>query len=211
MGKGSKTKKTKRQNSIKIRQENKGFLSVQPCLSKREGCLYFDFPDGWVVEKYDAWKFVKNDKGGQHLGFNGIKDQDIRSVDFCAIDRDSILWFIEVKDYRKSIKKEESVFFRSICDKFLCSMAGLFAARYTARDGEKEFAEKCSCTISMRFVLHLELPEATNKWEAAIIDVKDIQDKMEQKFSRVAPNPLLVSIKYPQNLPWKVRDVTSSQ
>ena len=71
----------------------------------------------------------------------------------------------------------------------------------------KEFAEKCASTKKLKFVLHLELPEQKNKWDAAIIDVKDIQEKMEQKFSRIAPNPLLVSMEHPQNLPWSVRNV----
>ena len=44
---------------------------------------------------------------------------------------------------------------------------------------EKEFAEKCASTKKLKFVLHLELPEQKNKWDAAIIDVKDIQEKME--------------------------------
>ena len=152
--------------------------------------MCFEFPDDWQIEKYDAWTFVKNDKDGQRLGFNGIKERGIRSVDFCAIDAESNLWFVEVKDYRKSTKEYEDGFFTLICDKFLYSMSGLFAA-----------------TKKLKFVLHLELPEPKNKWDAAIIDVKDIQEKMEQKFSRIAPNPFLVSMKYPQNLPWSVRNV----
>lgn len=179
------------------------------CLGKKEGCLCFEFPDGWDVEKYDAWKFVKNDKDGQYLGFNGIKDHGIRSVDFCAIDTESALWLIEVKDYRKSNKEYEDGFFTTICDKFIYSMSGLFAARYEAVKNEKDFAKKCCNTSILKFVLHLELPEAKNEWDAAIIDVKDVQDKMDQKLSRVAPNPLLVSMKYSQNLPWSVRDVSA--
>ena len=181
--------------------------SNPPCRGKREGSLCFEFPDDWQIEKYDAWTFVKNDKDGQHLGFNGIKERGIRSVDFCAIDAESNLWFVEVKDYRKSTKEYEDGFFTLICDKFLYSMSGLFAARYTAVKKEKEFAEKCASTKKLKFVLHLELPEPKNKWDAAIIDVKDIQEKMEQKFTRIAPNPFLVSMKYPQNLPWSVRNV----
>lgn len=206
MGK-NKTKRAKRQKYPQTTQRTQSIASVAPCGGKREGSLCFEFPDGWDVVKYDAWKFVKNDDNGQHLGFNGIKERGIRSVDFCAIDPESKLWLIEVKDYRKSTKDYEDGFFTVICDKFICSMSGLFAARYVAMENEKEFSQKCVNTDTLRFVLHLELPEAKNKWDAAIIDVKDVQDKMDQKFSRVAKNPLLVSMKYPQNLPWSVRDV----
>lgn len=204
-----KKRKPKHQKYPQPVQPVQAATPIPPCRGKREGNLCFEFPEGWEVEKYDAWKFVKNDINGQYLGFNGIKDRGIRSVDFCAIDTESALWLIEVKDYRKSKKEYEDDFFTTICDKFLYSMSGLFAARYGAIGNEKEFAKKSGNTNALKFVLHLELPEATDTWDAATIDVKDVQDKMNQKFSRVAPNPLLVSLKYPQNLPWSVRDVPS--
>ena len=133
-------KKGRRKKDQKYPQDTRliqGTSSNPPCRGKLEGSLCFEFPDGWHIEKYDAWTFVKNDKDGQHLGFNGIKDRGIRSVDFCAIDAESNLWFVEVKDYRKSTKEYEDGFFTLICDKFLYSMSGLFAARYTAVEKEK--------------------------------------------------------------------------
>ena len=208
MGK-KKNMRPKKQKYPRTIQPHQNTTSTLSCRDKREGSLCFEFPAGWLIEKYDAWTFVKNDKDGQHLGFNGIKERGIRSVDFCAIDTESSLWLVEVKDYRKSTKEYEDGFFTTISDKFLCSMSGLFAARYAASGSEKEFAEKCTSTTAIKFVLHLEIPEPLNKWDMAIIDIKDIQDKMEQKFSRVAPNPLLASMKYKQSLPWSVRDVSA--
>ncbi|MDR2891489.1 MAG: hypothetical protein LBV80_00125 [Deltaproteobacteria bacterium] len=174
-----------------------------------EGCQIFSFPKEWIVEKYDAWRFVKYDVGDEHLGFNGIKEKGIKSVDFCAIDTDSCLWLIEVKDFRKGRKDNDIGIFNNIVDKILYSMSGLFAARYTAeRETEKKFAQQAATTQKMRFVLQIEV-QTTTDFDSYFIDIADIQHKMEQKLSRIAPNPIVASMNNLQGLPWNVCDVTN--
>lgn len=114
MGKRKNTRQ-KNQKYPRITNKPQVATSIPPCSGKREGSLCFEPSTGGLIEKYDAWIFVKNDKNNQHLGFNGIKERGIRSVDFCVIDTESNLWLVEVKDYRKSTKEYEEGFFTLIC------------------------------------------------------------------------------------------------
>jgi len=68
--------------------------------SIEEGGLVFQFPDGWVASKYDAWTCYR--KHFQNLC-------DSKAVDILALppESDGTLWLIEVKDYRHSRRQKE--------------------------------------------------------------------------------------------------------
>lgn len=54
--------------------------------------LTFDFPDAWVVGKYDDWSFYRN-------RFMRISNR-LKALDLLAVSPDRIAWLIEAKDYR---------------------------------------------------------------------------------------------------------------
>ena len=64
-------KKGRRKKDQKYPQDTRliqGTSSNPPCRGKLEGSLCFEFPDGWHIEKYDAWTFVKMIKMVSILG-----------------------------------------------------------------------------------------------------------------------------------------------
>lgn len=57
-----------------------------------ESDLLFDFPDDWVVRKYD-----------DTVAYQSLSGHGLKGVDFLALTPDGMLWLIEVKNYRPRI------------------------------------------------------------------------------------------------------------
>ncbi|MTB52164.1 hypothetical protein [Lewinella sp. W8] len=57
-----------------------------------ESDLLFDFPDDWIVRKYD-----------DTVAYQSLSGHGLKGVDFLALTPDGKLWLMEVKNYRPRI------------------------------------------------------------------------------------------------------------
>ena len=83
--------------------------------------LNFDFPDDWIVSKYDAWSFYRN-------RFKGISD-GIKALDLLAVSPTGTAWLIEVKDYRHHRRTKPSKLADEVRQKVLDTLAAILPAK----------------------------------------------------------------------------------
>jgi hypothetical protein len=167
--------------------------------SIEEGGLVFQFPDGWVASKYDAWTCYR--KHFQNLC-------DSKAVDILALppESDGTLWLIEVKDYRHSRRQKEISIFDEMAQKVRDTLAGLLAASVNASvDEEKQFARKCCRRRRLRVVLHLEQPAPASRLFPRPFDPANVQLKLRTLLKGVDPHPRVVDRGLlPAGLGWQV-------
>ena len=95
-----------------------------------EGALTFQFPDGWLVTKFDAWSFYRN----QFQKLCG----GTKAIDMLAIASNRCVWAIEVKDYRVHPRTKTIELTDEVAYKVRDSLAALVAARIKANDPEEK-------------------------------------------------------------------------
>ncbi len=159
--------------------------------------LIFDFPDDWLVSKYDDWSFYRNQFSRM---WNGIK-----SLDLLAIDPNKTAWLIEVKDYRINSRTKPSDLAEEIAHKVFDTLAAIIPAKIHATDSnEKQLARAVSASRGLRVVLHLEQPEKHSKLRPRAINPTDVQQKIRQLLKPVNAHPLVVDMRSMKDFEWKV-------
>jgi hypothetical protein len=161
--------------------------------------LNFEFPEGWLVEKYDDWQFYR-------CQFSKQKNE-IKAVDILALSPENCAYFIEVKDYRhpdtKPIKPSELP--QKIAGKVLDTLSALLPAKLRARKAEEQqFAKKILVCKNLKVIAHLELV----KHRPPLIDPADIKDKLARLLRAVDAHPKVVSMKTLSKVPWTVTAAT---
>lgn len=163
-------------------------------LIKQVENLQFIFPNGWVADKFDDWKFYRGHFSKQ---MNGLK-----AVDLLAKGPDGVAYFIEVKDYRHPDTIKPSGLADAIAGKVLMSLAALLPAKHRANDqNEQALAASILDCQNFRVIAHLELPQA----HRPVIDPADIKQKLRQRLAAVDRHVKVVSIANMQNLAWAVQ------
>lgn len=67
----------------------------------------FDFPDGWLVTKYDDTTFYNNQFKGKARKSRGLK-KEMKALDLIVLNpTDGVLYLIESKDYRTYRRQKE--------------------------------------------------------------------------------------------------------
>ncbi|MDO9168265.1 MAG: hypothetical protein Q7U18_04110 [Methylobacter sp.] len=159
--------------------------------------LIFDFPDDWLVSKYDDWSFYRNQ-------FITIKN-GIKSLDFLAVDLNKTAWLIEVKDYRLHPRTKPSELGIEVAHKVFDTLAAIIPAKIHATDpDEKQLARAVSASRKLRVVLHLEQPAKHSKLRPRAINPVDVQQKIRQLLKPVDAHPLVVDMKSMRDLEWNV-------
>jgi hypothetical protein len=165
-----------------------------------EQSLSFDFPDNWLVTKYDDWSFYKNQ----------FKDccRGCKAIDFLAIDPvNKELWLIEVKDYRNH-RREKS---ENICEEFalkvLHTLSGIVAVRMNASDEKNEFTKECFHCNQLKVVFHLEQPTKSSKLFPRAYDPADVKEKLRQLIKPIQAHPKVTEMGNMHGVPWDVRSV----
>ncbi|MGD0961900.1 MAG: hypothetical protein ABSB19_18975 [Methylomonas sp.] len=131
-----------------------------PVLS--EGSLKFSFGVSCRVEKYDEWRFFRNQF---QKTCDGAKAIDM----VCVSNKTS--WLIEVKDYRRHKRTKPLEIGDEVAIKVRDTLAGLVAAKMNAADpNEKQFAKLALQSKSIKVVLHLEQPQKHSKLFPRAID-----------------------------------------
>ena len=162
-----------------------------------EGALTFHFPDGWQATKFDTWSFYRNQ-------FQRVCG-GTKAIDILAIDSDSRLWAIEVKDYRehpraKTIDLADEVA-RKVCD----SLAALVAASVNANDtDEKELSRAALACNRIRVVLHLEQPKHHSKLFPRVYNLANVTQNLKQLIKAIDPHPRVMETGSLGNPGWSV-------
>ena len=162
-----------------------------------EGALTFQFPDDWLIAKFDAWSFYRN-QFQQVCG--GAK-----AIDMFAIASNHCVWAIEIKDYRGHRRAKTIELTDEVACKVRDSLAALVAARVNANDeGEKQMSSAALACNRIRVVLHLEQPTKRSKLFPRAIDPAQVTQKLKQLLKAIDPNPKVVEIGRLGGVSWSV-------
>ena len=162
-----------------------------------EGTLTFQFPDGWLIAKFEAWSFYRH-QFQQVCG--GAK-----AVDMFAIASNHCVWAIEVKDYRRHPRVKAIELTDEVACKVRDSLAALVAARVNANDAsEKQISSRALACNRIRVVLHLEQPTKHSKLFPRAIDPAQVTQKLRQLLTAIDPHPQVVALGRPGDVGWFV-------
>jgi len=146
-----------------------------------------NFPDQWIVSKYDNWAYYRNQ-------FQKIADGQ-KAVDILAIDTiEKILWLIEIKDYRNHRRTKLINLALEVALKTRDTLAGVFAAKYIAGiSEEKDTAKKCLSVKKIKVALHIELPDNNSKLFPNSNYLTNLKMDLKSKIKAIDPHPVVVS------------------
>jgi len=138
-----------------------------------EGMLEFDFDAGADVAQYDQWTFYRS----HFLGVAG----ETKAVDLLCLAK-GVLWFIEVKDYRRNRRTKPSDLANEVAHKVRDTLSGLAAASHFANtESERDFAKNALCkSRTFRVVLHLEQPSRASRLFPRIANPASVQLKLKK-------------------------------
>lgn len=159
--------------------------------------LNFNFPDDWLVSKYDEWDFYRHQFSRM---WNGIK-----SLDLLAVDPQKTGWLIEVKDYRNNPRTKPSDLSDEIARKVFDTLAALPPARLNANSqSESAMAKAVVGAKKYRVILHLEQPAKHSKLRPRAISPVDIQQKLRQLLKPIDAHPFVAEKAQMGSLVWSV-------
>lgn len=164
----------------------------------RVEALSFSFPSDWRVAKFDDWKFYRNHF--QKL-ISGVK-----ACDLIAVDSDSCLWLIEVKDYRQHPRTKSITLDDELAGKVLSTLAALLPASLNANDQVEAAVARHSLTAKrVRVVLHIEQPQSDSRLFRRPINPANVLAKLKRRLKCVDPHPKIVDSESLHGLAWSVR------
>lgn len=155
--------------------------------------LIFTFPDGWDAGKFDDWAFYRQQFSRQG---NGLK-----AVDAIAVDPHRCIFLIEVKDYRHPETEKPSQLPSAIADKVIHTLAAMLPAKiHAVVPEERRLAERALKCVSLRVVVHVELPER----HRPVVDLADLRQKLAQLLRAIDAHPKIVSMRDLKGMQWTV-------
>jgi hypothetical protein len=157
--------------------------------------LTFEFPDDWLVTRYDEWAFYRNQFAACGRGNKG--------VDLLALEpRTMTLWLLEVKDYRRHRREKDIPLWDEVALKARDTLAGLVAAGINGVDDERTTARRVLQAQKMRVVCHLEQPEKPSKLFPRPFNPADVRQKLRQLLKPIDAHVLVVDAQNLRTLPW---------
>jgi hypothetical protein len=160
--------------------------------------LDFEFPDDWLVTKFDEWAFYRNQFAGCAGGSKG--------VDLLALDPNTkTLWLLEVKDYRRHGREKEATLWEEVALKARDTLAGLVAARANGVNDDRRMAQQVLRARSLRVVCHLEQPANPSKLFPQPFSRADVRQKLRQLLKPIDPHVLVVDTHDLGPLQWTAR------
>jgi hypothetical protein len=169
-----------------------------------EGLLTFSFPDTWRICRPGVSSFFV-----RHFSnfCRGCKE-----MDFLAFDpTQTILWFIEVKDYRTNVRLQELELADEVAQKTRDVLAMLPVAKLrdnglsvVGRLQVGDFWRTAQSATELRIILHCELPNSPSKLFPGVKDAANLQTKLRQKLRSIDPHSLFTNRQLGHVLPWSV-------
>lgn len=155
--------------------------------------LIFTFPDNWGASKFDEWIFYR-----QHFSRQG---NGLKAVDAIAVDPSRCVFLIEVKDYRHPGTEKPSQLPAAIANKVIHTLAAMLPAKIHASvPEEKHLAEQVLKCISLRIIVHIELPQR----HRPVVDLADVKQKLTQLLRAIDAHPKIVSMQDMKGMQWTV-------
>lgn len=184
-----------------------------------EGALEFTFRDGWECSKVDDWSFYKRQF---ERYFDGVrltckkcdakikcsecgeaKTIGVKAIDLLAIDPESVVWLIEIKDYRRHRRIKAIDLADEVAVKVCDSLAMFVAASKNANDPIEKNAASAVCNSStIRVVLHLEQVQKPSRLFPRAINPANIKQRLRRLIHFVDPHPTVVETNSMRNVPW---------
>jgi len=165
----------------------------------QEGNLSFSF--GFEAIKFDDLSYYR-----KH--FAKIKS-GIKAVDILAVDNNTG-YLIEIKDYTHPNTKNltSTILIEIMVDKVISTLAAILPMKNNAiLTTEKNIAHLFSNANEIKVFLHIELSPPTSKLEQSTWSFQDIQMKLKNRLKPIDAHPKVVSMEYPNNLPWIVTKI----
>lgn len=140
----------------------------------------FTFVDSIEATKYDEWVFY----------LRRFQDLGVKAVDVVALSEDGVLYLVEVKDYtHPQAERMPHDLVERVAGKCRDTLAGLAAAQFNADGDEQRMARAALRSDRLRVVLHVELPQRTNRlFPGKDKQRADLQDQLRIK-TRKALDP----------------------
>lgn len=159
--------------------------------------LTFQFPNDWIIGRYDDWAFY-------HNRFKRISN-GLKALDLLAVSPNRTAWLIEVKDYRRFQRSKPSNLAEEVQSKALHTLAAILPAKINGNvDHETLVSTRVAEAHSLRVVLHLEQPAKHSRLFPRAIDPADIQMKLRQLLKPIDAHPRVVEINNLNGVPWGV-------
>lgn len=168
------------------------------CVAAVDG-ITFIFPSGWNISKYDDWRYYRDH-------FVRMAD-GIKGVDLLALSPGGReLWLIEVKDFRKGLRKKELPLHKEILLKVLDTLAALLPAAINATiENERDFAVSALAARKIHVVFHGEQPAKSARLFPQSYSQADLLQKLREIFRPIDPHPRVAcSTHMPAGIPWQV-------
>ena len=184
-----------------------------------EDALTFTFPVGWTASKADDWSFYRNQF---ERYFDGVrlackkcnakvrchkcqtaKVIGVKAVDILAIDSESVVWLIEVKDYRQHRRTKAIDLADEVAVKVRDSLAMFFAASKNATNAsERAAASAVGSSSAIRVVVHLEQVQQPSRLFPRAIDPANVMQRLRRLIKFVDPHPLVVETNAMDRVAW---------
>ena len=138
---------------------------------------------------------------------NQICPKSISAVDIVAYDKDTA-YFIEVKDYRnpRSAEKNLHNLVLTVIKNCLDSYFGIIGMKFSKNSSEQIIAKEIINKERIEFILHIEIPENSDKFDREAWNLAGIQDLIEQRNSFSYRVRVVSKDNLPKSLPWVVKE-----
>ena len=183
--------------------------------------ISFTFPAGWRASKVDAWTFYRKKFERYFDGVrlackkcnaevrcrkcNTAKTIGVKAVDLLAIAPGSVVWLIEVKDYRRNQRTKAIDLADEVAVKVRDSLAMFVAASKNANDpNEKQDASAVGGSSAIRVVLHVEQVQKPSKLFPRAINPANVKHRLRRLINFVDPHPLVVETTAMGGVDWSV-------
>jgi len=144
--------------------------------------LCFEFPDNWIVAKFDEWVFYRRhfSKMGDHIA----------AVDIVAMDPERTLYLIEAKDYRRHKREDPKPIQDILVSKMTGTLSALLPASLNATNSEeRDKAKEFVLPKKIRVVFHLEQPEKRSRLFPWSYDKANLVDILKKRVKPIDAHP----------------------
>ena len=173
----------------------------------------FDFPDGWLVTKYDDTAYYNNQFKGKARKSHGLK-KEMKALDLIALNpMDGMLYLIESKDYRTYRRQKKESPADEYIHKVIDTLTGILPTALCGKRnssgkhidaGEDTLHRQLHLVNQLRMVLHFEQPQKSSKLFPHAYDLSDIQSKIRCELGMIDKHALVVDANTQHKVPWMV-------
>ena len=170
----------------------------------------FNFPDGWIVMKYDDTPYYRKKFQGKTKGTRGLKPE-MNAIDLIATDNsgnEKVMYLIEAKDYRVHRRNKPVSPVSEFIKKVLDTLTGIIPTILCSdsfQNGERELRSQLNIAQRLRLIYHFEQPAKHSKLFPRTYDILDIQSQIRAELRTIDPHALVIDATRQHKVAWNVR------